>query len=238
MHLPCLEALPTTLEESKGGSMLIVIEGADGCGKDSVADAVAKEIGASRMNFPNDRGVTGPAIREYLKKKWWVSRVAPGEYDDHLSALAFQALQIANRMEFMGQLERASEHGETPLVLARYWQSAWVYGQLDGLDPTFLVRVHEYMAQANLNILLSATAETCMARRSKRDGDLIPERYEGKLDFTRKVAALYDKLWSDTTAFEGRWDIVNAEQPLEKVVGDIMAAYNGVYGLSRVKETY
>lgn len=200
--------------------MLIAIEGADGCGKDSVADAVAKVMGAERLNFPNDDGVTGPMIREYLARRWAVwceGDLGPCSPEPALSALAFQALQVANRMEVMGRIRRA-EH----MVLARYWQSGYVYGALDGLDPDWLLAVHECMEQADINILLDLDAEAALERQGDRGETL--ERYEGKIEFTRKVVDGYRDLWEADIMMSapGWWRVVDASQPLDVVVASVL----------------
>lgn len=201
--------------------MIIVVDGYDGSGKDTVANAIAKEIGASRLNFPCDEAFTGPMIRSYLRDAWEVDCSFRDGDKYKLSALAFQALQVTNRMELMPRL-RAAENGKEKIVLARYWQSAWVYGQLDGLPRDFLERVHKDMAQPIISILLDASPETCLARRQARDGALAPERYEGKLELARKAIDLYRELWSSNYAmdFGGYWATVDAEQPIELVLKD------------------
>lgn len=52
--------------------MLIAIEGADGVGKTSVAEAVAKKIDARVLHFPDDLAYSGPAIRSRLRQEWEV----------------------------------------------------------------------------------------------------------------------------------------------------------------------
>lgn len=214
--------------------MLICIEGSDGSGKSSVAEALAKKLRGKVISFPNDAGYTGPMIRAYLRREWFVTNgnVVPvqtqNDYKSHQvridksSALAFQALQIANRMEVMDQLIDAVDEGHPchgNIVLARYWQSGWVYGRLDGLDPEWLLAVHKTMAQPHMNILLDITPEESMRRRASRDGELPPERYEGKLDLTTKVIELYRKLWrgrGGTEPFE--WPVVDANASFDAVV--------------------
>jgi thymidylate kinase len=188
------------------------------------------------MAFPNDAGYTGPMIRDYLKRKWCViapvsdlecKDKVPPYPDSHAGALAFQALQVANRMEAMPRLQLAvrSTLAKEAMILARYWQSGWVYGKLDGLDPVWLTKVHAGMAQAHINILLDLPAEEAMRRRAARDGALAPERYEGRLSFTEKAAALYRELWGRPRASsEGKWVVVNASQSLQGVLTDCLAA--------------
>lgn len=213
--------------------MIICLEGPDGCGKTSIALAVAKRLGAEVITFPNDDAFTGPTIRSYLRKRWEVWEQPTGtpnqmRVSTEIGALAFQALQIANRMELMPRLASASLQGKSDLVLARYWQSAWVYGQLDGLPTAWLEQVHESMIQPDFNILLDLDAEQCMKRRAARDGALPPERYEGKLDFTKKVVELYRQLWNAKRAESNYaqptplWLVVDASKPFEQVVDNAM----------------
>jgi len=205
--------------------MLIAIEGCDGAGKSTVAAELAKRLNGSVISFPNDAGVTGPMIRSYLKSNWkvhfdngggvWCGKSEPWMLKS--DALAFQALQIANRMEVMDRLQIATTR-KPDIVLARYWQSAWVYGQLDGLDPDWLRMVHQTMAQPTLNILLDLDPIVALQRRADRDGKLPPERYEGKLSVTTKVANLYRTLWEQER--KDYWFVVDANQAFEKVCGD------------------
>jgi thymidylate kinase len=216
--------------------MLVVVEGIDGSGKSSVVEALSSVTGIPHMSFPNDAGYTGPMIRSYLRKEWLVEPqprktpegfpLASAPLDAEASALAFQALQVANRMEVMPRLQQARlcPYSKESMILARYWQSGWVYGKLDGLDPDWLIRVHAGMAQAHVNILLDLPAEEAMRRRAARDGELPCERYEGRRDFTEKVAALYRELWNRPDPSEGEWVIVNANQPLHAVMTDCLAA--------------
>jgi thymidylate kinase len=211
--------------------MIIAIEGADGCGKTSVSAAVAERIGAEVIPFPNDNTYTGKMIRDYLRKAWCVEplQIDLDGQDDELSALAFQALNIANRMELMPHLAMLDYAGHNA-VLARYWQSAWVYGQLDGLPRDWLLKTHSTMVQPDLNILLDVSAETCMARRASRDGNLPPERYEGKLERTKRIVELYRELWSDrTNCGPGDCVWVDATQDFDSVVKDILKAVDDAY---------
>lgn len=204
--------------------MIIVIEGADGCGKDTVAKAVAKELCARFKAFPDDDAVTGPAIRSYLKKQWGVESLSIDQDSNEkkLGALAFQALQVVNRIESLELLQLASKN-ECDLVLARYNQSATVYGGLDGLDQGWLRKVMAFSPVARLNVLLDAHPETCMARRAARDGDLPPERYEGKLGFTREVVSAYRRLWMyEMERDPRRWRVSDAEMTAEQVVDDVL----------------
>jgi len=207
--------------------MLIVLEGADGCGKSTLGRAVAKAIKGDVLEFPDDNAVTGPLIRSYLRKEWYVAKRRPeASLDDKAGALAFQALQVTNRMEHMERIAKAKESLTDHLVLVRYWQSAWVYGQLDGLDPKWLVQIHAGMVQADLNILLHLDAKESMRRRAARDGNKAPERYEGVAEFTQKVIDLYVKLWHSAGGIQKHldiWRIIDVRKPIQNVSAEVTA---------------
>lgn len=220
---------------------IVAIEGADGAGKDTVAKALSRILGCKVINFPNDQGHTGPLIRDYLAKKWWVERVSdetvtvggseaivcPAE-DLKASAMAFQALNVANRLELMPEILAAKD-----VVLVRSWQSGWVYGQLDGLDEKWLELVSAALPQADCNILLDIDAYTSVARVGSRGEGL--ERYEGDTDTSEVIVALYRDLWNrKRTEREvssgiidldhGSWPIIDATQDVGSVIGDTCRA--------------
>lgn len=212
--------------------MFVSIEGSDGCGKDTIAAELAKRMKdeVEVINFPNDDAVTGPMIRDYLSRRWSVvssdASLQPGKgqvaQDIQRSALAFQALQVTNRMELMPKLINAAGNATQHVIAVRYWQSAWVYGQLDGLDPEWLHHLHSTMVQPVLNVLLDIDAETSMARRAARDGDKNPERYEGKLKFTEQVVDLYRALWKSQESPYGSYIKVDATQSIGYIVQEIL----------------
>jgi thymidylate kinase len=208
--------------------VLVVIEGGDGCGKTTVAGEVARRLEGKVIAFPRDNGVTGPLIRDYLARRWWVDGKGTSVTQfDRAGALAFQSLQVANRMEVMGDL-LAAQRGESNLVLARYWQSGWVYGQIDGLESGFLVDVHRHMAQAQVNILLDIDPEKALERQEGRGQKL--ERYEGKRRMAERVAALYRELWADKelqALMGGRWVTVDSSGPLEATLAAVSEAIRG-----------
>lgn len=210
--------------------LTVVLEGPDGSGKTTIAKLLGKVLDAQVVHFPNDdEPVTGPLIRSYLRKEWEAATTngvggpsdpkLGSEHWDTRSAVAFQALQLANRLATFCTLDP-----QRPVVFARYWQSGWVYGQLDGLDRTWLRDVHVGMT-AHDHILLDLNTETAMERRAARDGDLTPERYEGRSDLVARTIKLYRELWAEEELRQGHtgeWYVVNAAQPIEAVLADVM----------------
>jgi len=173
---------------------------------------------ADLAEFPNNKAVTGPAIRSYLRGEWGVEGTGPAAFGGlnglDLGALAFQAIQLVNRWETFPTLDQ-----HKPWVFVRYWQSGWVYGQFDGLHPNWLKVIHKGMPESTVNILIRTSPEVAFERRLARDGRARPERYEGKLEFLTSVSELYDELWSNQDAVE--WVVVDGDQDLEMVKADV-----------------
>lgn len=188
--------------------MIIVIEGTDAAGKATQSTKLAQRLGATRFSFPNYESPTGQAILLHLQKKWnaiatcdWACRemecmkLVDGKHvpahplPHDLDARVFQSLQMVNRIELLPNIQRALASG--PVVFDRYWQSAYVYGSLDGLDTTWLRTVQEKpMPRADLNILIDVPVDEGFIRRPERR-----DRYEMNRPFLEKVRTTYLQLW-------------------------------------------
>lgn len=203
--------------------MFIVIEGADGCGKSTIAKLLAEELPALVFNFPNDEGYTGPIIREYLRHRWSVCAPGLSVWDEqHMGAMAFQALQVVNRLEVMPFLSSVEESLKCHAIAVRYWQSGWVYGGLDGLDESWLVHIHAGLAQPAVSILLDVDAECAARRRASRDGNSAPERYEGDVPFLSRVVERYRLLWrQQANTIRSRWAVVDARGSVEDTLAHV-----------------
>lgn len=215
--------------------MRIVIEGVDGCGKSTVAKRVAEALRCEVMSFPNDDSPTGKLIREWLSGDWGSCYADIPEDQEaiiqdsvrakRLDAMVFQSLQVANRMEVMGHLRNSYYEA---IVLCRYWQSGWVYGQLDGLDRKWLMDVHRDMVQGNVNILLDLEPEVALERQAARNE--AREVYEGDFEKTSRIVDLYRELWkigNFGNALPGLWQTVDASKPLAEVIAETIATVGG-----------
>jgi dTMP kinase len=192
--------------------MILVLEGLDGCGKSTVMDALAERMNASTLVFPHDDSVTGKVIREYLRQEWHATNA-------HAEALAFQALQTVNRLECFPILKHYEDNLKADLILCRYWQSGWVYGQMDGLDPVFLEHIHQPMPKPYLNVLLQVPPDVAWRRVQQRKG--VTELYETPHKI-EEAADLYNALWA-SRAGDAQWIIIDATRPLAEVVDEICA---------------
>jgi len=203
--------------------MFIVLEGVDGCGKSTTARMLADRMRGEMLSFPNDAGYTGPAIRAYLANEWRVSSsgnvtALSVSLADQLSAMAFQALQVVNRLEVMPLVAEAKKSPTRHIVAARYWQSGFVYGSLDGLDPEWLRKIHASLVQPDLSVLLDISSQFAESRRSTR----VPDRYERQSAFLADVIREYRLLWRQEmdVGWQANWRIVDATFPTPSEVVD------------------
>jgi dTMP kinase len=187
--------------------MLIVIEGIDGSGKDTLADALAKELGAHRFSFPDYTTPLGECIHEHLR-----GFVTHG-------VEVFQAMQIANKLEHIQSLQESHDDLYTT-VLTRYWQSAVVYGQIDGIDPNWSTRVCSVLPRAQMNILVDIETEEALRRQANRGLPL--ERYEGQEETMRAARAGYLALWGRNHG--PRWPIISSFGSPEETLAQAMKA--------------
>jgi dTMP kinase len=205
-------------------SFSVVIEGLDASGKQTHSKLLAEMLGAKRFSFPNYETVTGKAILGHLKKEWFVWRsggpsLDTSDFNDPLlNALVFQALQTANRLEILPEIEMARRIG--PVVFDRYWQSAVVYGVLDGLSPELALRIQAgALPQADVNILIDISVEESFKRRPERR-----DRYETDAEYMQKVRNGYLRLWGERSDRGGkyaadadRWIVVDGIGTVEEV---------------------
>ena len=213
--------------------MIVVIEGSDASGKATQSKLLAERLKATRFAFPNYESPSGKAILGNLKKDWGaVERVDPNVYfKQHgrlppvvqqdapkLNALVLQSLMTTNRLELLPAIKAAAEKG--PVVFDRYWQSAMVYGTLDGLDPKWLDLVQrQAMPPADLNILIDVPVEEGFKRRPERK-----DRYESDRGYMEKVREGYLKLWGfgpDQTWTESIESLGRADKPCWYVVNGV-----------------
>lgn len=187
--------------------MLIVICSIDGAGKDTLADGIAEALGYGRFSFPDYTTDLGERIKAHLR----------GE--ENYPPEVFQAMQVTNKLERIKLLTDAAEHMRD-VVLTRYWQSAEVYGALDGVDRDWSRRIHATLPRASINILVDIDPKEAIRRQVTRG--LPTERYEGNLAKARMAMELYRSIWEEYAG--PRWIVIDGSGSKEETLARAMTA--------------
>ena len=126
----------------------ITVEGADGTGKDTVAQELHKSLeGSLVVSFPYRFNVTGRLIDDILQKK-----------KPMLDPLSFQSLMLANKIEALkdicNTIESSRQEKPTHIIFARYYYSSMIYGLLDEIPANLIHSINQVLPQSqNIFIL-------------------------------------------------------------------------------------
>lgn len=188
---------------------LVVLEGIDGCGKSTVAKAVAERLGdrAVLTREPTDSWI-GRAVKEGDGK----------EISPYTDALLF----MADRAQHT--LEMARLVGEGKLVVCdRYYHSTVAY-QTASLRRKGLGDNFAWLLDANTRISLKPDITFLLVLPPDKMPERISDRTERsrfeKLEFLKEVAENYERLAAmDRTVVR-----VDATRPVEHVVAQVLAA--------------
>jgi thymidylate kinase len=208
--------------------LLIAIEGADAVGKNEqsrrLTDALSATKQTCRLSFPRYDTTVGGAILRHLKEETrlvdttkassWDNNPLPLSVDD---PLMFQCMMLADKVHAAASIRSMLAGGH--VVLDRWWQSAYVYGSCDGLDETWLLQTHEFLPQADLNILLTLPVEESQNRRPG-----LRDRYEKDVVKQVRIREKYIELWKQMIARSPKndWVIVDSNKTRDEVFEQIM----------------
>jgi dTMP kinase len=186
--------------------LLIAFEGLDQSGKQTQAELLRdrlKEEGhkARVVSFPDYATSIGEEIARALQGE--------REYGPDV----MQLLYVANRYERKPDLQRWIDGGLV-LVCDRYAASSVAYGEAQGLDPSWLAAVQQFLPPASATILLDIAPETA-AKRKAVDRD----RYERDLAMLGRVRESYLR-----QARAGGWSVLDAERTKEAIAEDVIDA--------------
>lgn len=162
---------------------ILAIEGGDAAGKNTLCNSLVQHMKADwlrveMMSFPVYATETGQLIKRILTGE--VLKEDPGRN------LALQSLMVCNRHEHYDKLVAYLRDPQKLLILDRYWLSALIYGTADGLDPFWLLSVHQALPKPHLTLLIEASVEEGMRRRPERR-----DMYEKNLPFLERVRQDY-----------------------------------------------
>jgi dTMP kinase len=171
-----------------------VIEGIDRCGKSGqaarlVARLRSRGIPADEAASPDYSSPVGEVISRHLSGDLCLMTGSPGTaFKSRSDPLAFECLQVCDKYVTSARIGRKMAAG-TSVVCARWWQSALLYGQDDGIDPNLILDAISSLLRPDLSVLLDVDP----ARISKRCNR--HNRYERDLAKQQRLADLYRELW-------------------------------------------
>lgn len=217
--------------------MILAIEGIDASGKQTQTRALVEALrargrDAERFDFPHYEGIAGGLVGRILRGE---VIVAPASEVEALmpadlakswtldKGYVIQSVMLADRYEHHPMLHQAATSNDMWLVLDRYTMSGIVYGQVDGLDRNWLVRVHEPLPTVDVYVLLDITVEESMRRRPDRR-----DYYEKNTEKLEKIRALYLQEFAAGAAADdgaGLWRshrVVDGTLPPEEITRQIL----------------
>lgn len=190
---------------------LVVIEGIDGAGKGSQSQGLVEWLTSEKRNafyqhFPNYESLTGKAISRHLHREWAAMGASVSNpVKDPVDELVFQCLMTVNRYEEAQALIERLRQGV--VVLDRYIPSGRVYGVVNGVPAEFLDRIHAFLPQPDVCILIDIPVSESRRRRTRS-----LDRYEAQEQMQERVRAEYLKLFR-----QNRWDVVDGMGSYDEV---------------------
>lgn len=158
--------------------LLIAFEGLDQSGKQTQAERLRDRLLAAGrtvqlVSFPDYDTPIGQEIGRALR----------GERD--FGPDVMQLLYVANRHEWKPRIEAALAQG-TIIVCDRYLASSVAYGEAQGLDADWLLRIQAHLPRPDITVLLDIPPEVSATRKTA-DRD----RFERDLALLGRVRASY-----------------------------------------------
>lgn len=186
--------------------MIVVVEGGDACGKNTLCQSlrewgkdVFKEVWT--YSFPQYTQPFGQIIKEWLYT---------GKAKE--DPLAFQAMMTVDRYSVATEIGYRGKEVDTLVIIDRWWQSSYVYGVAQDLDPNLINWISSRLPQGHLNLLLDLPVSIASERRpEKRD------TYEKDFGLMQRVEWGYRTLWYSRRD-KSDWFSIDARQSPEAVL--------------------
>lgn len=194
--------------------MIVGIEGIDASGKQTMVKLLKERLAphfakVETFDFPHYQGVAGGLVGRILRGETVVAtndQLVPALRHDHLpgldlprrhleklmaswsldKALVIQSVMLVDRLQYAEMIQEYTDDDSVLLILDRYYLSGLVYGQADGLDLSWLERIHSTLPRADVFFVLDIPVEESVRRRPDR-----MDYYEKNLPKLRKVRDLY-----------------------------------------------
>jgi dTMP kinase len=182
---------------------IIVIEGTDKAGKSSQSRMLAEALKISGkvcviLDFPDYTTPIGMEIKAFLEGK-----------RDYLSEVK-HLLFSANRWEKKKEIESMLENG-TIIVMNRYWQSNLVYGEANGMDINWLLRLDKGLPKEDITLVILVNPSISSKRAEMQDAfesdtQLAASAYKNYLKFAKQY----------------KWKVIDGSKSKEQVHQEIM----------------
>ncbi len=144
------------------GGFLLAIEGIDGTGKSTQANALARELRARGLEVVLTREPTNGPWGRKLRESASTGRLSPA---DELQAF------LEDRTQHVRELIRPSLEAGRVVITDRYYFSTVAYQGARGFDPTDLMRRNEAIAiEPHLLVLIDLDPQISLSRIGRRDG--------------------------------------------------------------------
>jgi len=182
---------------------IVVIEGTDKAGKTTQSRMLLEALkNAGKvsviMDFPDYATPIGMEIRAFLDGK--------RDYPSEAKHLLFSA----NRWEKKKEIENMVQNG-TLVVMNRYWQSNLVYGEANGMDPGWLLKLDKGLPKEDLVITLLVDPSTSSRRAENKDA------FEADSQLATNAHRNYAKY-----AKKFKWRVIDGSKSKEHVHQEIM----------------
>jgi dTMP kinase len=192
---------------------LIAFEGLDQSGKQTQAERLATRLRdrgrtVHFLSFPDYETAIGAEI----------GRALHGERD--YAGDVMQLLYVANRYEHRRVIEAWMGEGGV-VICDRYLASSVAYGEAQGLDADWLLRIQEHLPQPSLTLLLDIAPEASLARKQRAR-----DRYERDLALLARVRESYVR-----QARQPRWQHIDGARDRDVVTQAVEAAVASRLGL-------
>lgn len=144
------------------GGFLLALEGIDGTGKSTQAQAVARELTRRGLEVVLTREPTNGPWGRKLRESAATGRLSPAE-----ELRAF----LEDRTQHVRELIRPSLEAGRVVITDRYYFSTVAYQGARGFDPDDLLRRNEAIAiEPHLLVLIDLDPEVSLSRIGRRDG--------------------------------------------------------------------
>lgn len=178
--------------------MLVILEGIDHSGKNSIATLLTENNSFLQIDFPNYNSEFGKFIKSRLEK-------------NDLSPMSLQLLFTSERLSKIDYLKNLLNENKK-VVTTRYNYSALCYACARNLDGDAIFELEKTLPKPDIKIFIKISVSTSIGRTNN------PDFIEKDKKLLEKVCQNYDKV----IATETDWYIVDGEKPLNQVYNDIL----------------